>query len=212
MPYVFTFYDNADPQHPYEFHLSLEARRCVHRNPATNGLCKRTVCIGLDLCFQHLEIDKHLKIKPSTINGAGKGLFAFNHKLDANDILFRKGDIICRYEGQFINEAELVRRYRDKTAPYALILKKNECMDSAHQRYIGSLINHKPKSQSNAEYGAVLNQRNNHYINTKAVKNIKNNSELFVPYFQSNNRGRERYELHEEGVSNTTKYKAQRRR
>ena len=32
-----------------------------------------------------------------------------NHKLDANAILFRNGDIICRYEGQFINEAKLVR-------------------------------------------------------------------------------------------------------
>ena len=212
MPYVFTFYDNADPANPHTFQINLECKRCVHLNPATNALCKRTVCIGLDLCFQHLELDKHLKVKPSTINGAGKGLFAFDKKLNANAILFKKNQIICRYEGEFIDEDELVERYGDKTSPYGMIVKKNEYIDSAGQRYYGSLINHKPKTQSNAEYVAVVNQRNNHYINTKATKNIKNNTEIFIPYFQNDNRGRDRYVLQEEGVSNTTKYKAERRR
>ena len=132
-------------------------------------------------------------------------------KKEENAIIFKKGQFICRYDGEFIDEDELEDRYRDKTAPYGLMVKRNEYIDSAGQRYIGSLINHKPKSQSNAEYIAVLNQRNNHYVNIKATKNIKNNTEIFVPYFQERQRGRI-YELHEQGVSNTTKYKAERRR
>jgi hypothetical protein len=66
-----------------------------------------------------LKSDRHLRIKPSTIHNAGKGLFAEDSTQAPNAIIFRRDDDIIEYIGESIDRAELNRRYHH-TASYAL--------------------------------------------------------------------------------------------
>ena len=65
MPYEFLF-------KPTNFECNLKKERCVGHTKS-GYQCKRQVCIGLNYCFSHLLLEKHLQIKKSTILGAGKG-------------------------------------------------------------------------------------------------------------------------------------------
>jgi hypothetical protein len=67
-----------------------------------------------------LKSDRHLRIKPSTIHNAGKGLFAEDSTQAPNAIIFRRDDDIIEYIGATIDRAELNRRHHHHTAPHAL--------------------------------------------------------------------------------------------
>ncbi len=178
----FKFYVNDELQ----FYLRLDARRC--RGTSRNGQqCRRSTVIGCPFCRDHLKSAKHLEIKPSTIPNAGLGLFAYH---PAQDIVFREGDTIVRYEGEAISRAELQDRYGDKTAPYAFSLSTNRAIDAAGHRGIGSLANRAPPaSRNNATFtstGLV-----------KATRNIRHGQEIFLAYGPS-------YRLHETSVRYAT--------
>lgn len=167
MPYQFQYY-------PTEFQCNLKKERCVGHTK-TGNRCKRNVCIGLDYCFSHLQIDKHLKIKASTIPNAGKGLFALNKQLPENAIVFRKGNLIIDYNGDNINSNQLHNRYGDDTAPYAVQVNNNQFIDASCRRCIGSLAN--TNRNTNARLSLYRGK-----VNIKATKNIKNGDEIFVDY------------------------------
>ena len=57
----------------------------------------------------------------STIPHGGKGLFAFDKTKENNEIVFKKGTVICEYGGEFITYDELDDRYGDYTGPHAII-------------------------------------------------------------------------------------------
>ena len=123
-----------------------------------------------------------MKIKQSSIPALGKGLFAYDATKNANDIIFKKGEQIINYLGHHIDIDELNRRYDHYTAPYAIQLKRNDYIDAADKRGIGSLINHtNNKNKSNAEFISVYNTRPQE-IKIRATKNITNNEEIFVNY------------------------------
>ena len=113
------------------------------------------------------------------IPNAGKGLFVFNPSVAPNDIVFRKGDKICNYNGELIDETELNRRYGDTTAPYAIELQKKQYSDAAIVRGLGSMLNHNTKAKTNVRFSI---KRDNSDITIIASKNIRNNTELFVHY------------------------------
>jgi SET domain-containing protein len=121
----------------------------------------------------------NLKVLPSTIPDAGKGLFAFNRKENENEILIHKGDKITSYNGEFIDRDVLLQRYDVHTAPYGIQYSQNEYIDSALLRGIGSLINHTRVKDTNVKFSV---DRRNHEINLVATKNIKNGQELLVNY------------------------------
>ena len=54
------------------FECPLQCAQCVGRTKAGTQ-CRRRSCIGTPHCWQHLLADKHLRILPSTIEGAGEG-------------------------------------------------------------------------------------------------------------------------------------------
>ena len=206
MPYQFQFFIN----HHLHFSGYLERKRCTGHNK--NGQrCKRLVCIGLPYCFQHSLTHFHLKIKPSTIAGAGKGLFAEDKTKRANATIFLPNHDICEYTGQIMDLADLHRRYDEyengvrvavHTAPYAMELNKRVAIDSALQRGIGSLANSKPHNQCNAVFiSKYIGPRNNrrHVIMLEARRPIKNGQEIFADY------GEDYYFDEEE--SNKTVYK-----
>jgi hypothetical protein len=150
----------------------------------------------------------HLKIKPSNIPNAGKGLFALDKNLGANAIVFRHNltnqylsDEICNYSGQIISLDTLETRYEDTTAPYAIEITANELYeDAASRRGVGSIANQSTVAfPANARFVIKRMNGRNHHIALKAIRNIRNNEEIFVDYGLD-------YIMNEPDTKYTTKY------
>ena len=178
MPYIFTYYN---PDNTIRFQHSLATEQCIGINKNHNR-CRRLVTIGINKCFQHIS---NLKIKPSMIDNAGKGLFAYNKTQPPNAILFKQNEKIVDYLGERIDNNELYSRYGDDgTAPYAFKIHNNLYIDPATRRGIGSLANkpdaHNPNPllrQPNAKFSIY-----HHNASLKATKNIRNNQEILTSY------------------------------
>lgn len=185
MPY-FTFKINNE----ISFRTELTS---IRTDITKKGLqCKRKCVIGSPYCATHLCYEHNLKIKTSQIPNSGKGLFAVDptdstHK----ETIFRKGETIVKYNGEVINLEELIERYGNKTAPYAIGLSKNRFEDGAKIRGCGALANTKP----NFNNANISISRGRAVL--KATKNIKNGDEIYVSY------GRQ-YKLNEDGVEYAT--------
>jgi len=195
MPYQFSFKEDDDDVPIFQCHL--KHYRCEHINPKTGKRCNRQQYIGFDRCWKHLETDFHLKIKPSSIPHAGRGLFAFNG-MDNNDIVFRgsreKGDRIIAYNAELISGVEIEERYGEFTAPYAVEINKELVEDGACWRSAGSIANHKSHSRANAKLYIFQNRA---YL--RATKNIRNGQEITIDYGKD-------YNLSEKGIHSETKY------
>ena len=94
--------------------------------------CKRPVIIVYELCFQHKRADDEVVVKKSPISHAGNGLYADNIT-DNDDIIFRKGDRICQYDGENVTADVLQQRYGNNTAPYAIQLNLGLLVHVVHQ-------------------------------------------------------------------------------
>jgi hypothetical protein len=180
MPYEFNFrVDHAN----HVFRCSIPTVRCqaLKKN---GGLCQRSTAIGTQFCYSHLLSEKNLRIKHSNTPNAGKGLFAQkNRSLEDNSVVFKKGAIIIDYTGELIDEVTLQSRYDEYTAPYAFELKRDKSyIDSACNRGIASLINHKPVSRANAKFVKTRTNGAASGIKVVATKNIKKNQEISASY------------------------------
>jgi hypothetical protein len=164
----------------------LDKTHCLAEN------CPNITSLTLPYCQKHWRELYGLKISESTIAEAGKGLFATKR--------FKKNDFICDYYGQYINEKELLKRYGDATAPYAIELDDNIYVDGALSRGIANYANHKPKKHCNARLERTWDDDFVKPLSIRlvAIKSIKENDEIFVNYGNT-------YKLHEDGVSFTTK-------
>ena len=165
------------------FSKPLDTKPCAFNN------CPLLVTIGLPYCPQHMRTECRLELRPSTVPGAGLGLFAVGQG-------FQPGEFIAQYTGDILDKRELERRYGKYTAPYAILLKKNVCIDSATHRSIASLVNHRPVSLVNSRF-KWLYMRNPQGIELCATKRIQNGEEIFVNYGPN-------YRLHEKNSSYTT--------
>ena len=195
MPYQFEMKEEENGV-PF-FQCPLKHYRCSHINAKTGIQCGRKQYIGFDLCFQHLVTDCNLKIKKSNMEGAGKGLFAYNGTKN-NDIIFKgnqsKGDRIIAYNADVITHLEANRRYGNHTAPYGVYVNKDYIEDAACMRSAGSLANHISHSKANAK---LYSHQGRVYL--RAIKNIRNGDEILTDY------GKE-YIMKEKGVNSITKY------
>lgn len=202
MPLRFTFKaDKSAGGRGVLFECDVQCQRCIGISQRSGTRCKRTCCIGVPYCWQHLLSVAHLRIKDSTVAGAGKGLFC---KLTSRErkrrsggrartarlVVFRRGNVIVPYHGQLINERELVNRYDEKsidgtrvvteyTAPYAARLNRRQVVDAACKRGAGALANHKRGRQANATLETSADGRS---IVLVATKNIYDGDEIFVDY------------------------------
>jgi len=190
MPTYFHFwYDNPNrPNDEVIFNGQLESHRCSFIM-ANRQQCKRKCIIGLPCCHSHLPVKYHIEIKNSLIPHSGKGLFGKDKTRPAGAIIFRAGDTICPYYGEFINQTTLDRRYGQRqpdnledelTAPYAVEVRRGQYEDAALKRGVGSLINQKPRRLCNCRLG---NPNAQNHVSIKASKNIQNGEEeLYVDY------------------------------
>lgn len=162
--------EGADVDKHYSCQLHCE--RCEgHRADGTR--CTRRVCMGLKHCWQHAVRDLKLRIKTSTMHGAGKGLFAHSREHEPHEWVFRPGEKIIKYYGDVLTGEQANDRYGDGTAPYGFEVG-GRTIDAACRRGIGAFANHKAQSRANAKLA-----KNGYLV---ATKNIKNGSEIFVSY------------------------------
>jgi hypothetical protein len=195
MPYEFTY----DKPEGGKFKGNLEQFQCAHVNSVNGTRCKRKGYMGFDRCWQHMRQDYHVKIKKSTIPGAGKGLFADCGS--PGDVCFPAGkegkyvgERIVYYNGEPVNREELDQRYGDGTAPYGIQVSANKFEDGALRRSIGAFANSPQKGvKPNAKLYAT-----NGKAALGSIRKIKHGDEIFANY------GNE-YQM---DSSYSTKYKA----
>ena len=173
MPYCFRF---QPPVPQAAFRCTLQCSQCTALT-ARGTQCARRTCIGVSLCWSHLIRDRKLRILPSTLPGAGKGLFA--HAPD-QEIVFRRGDRIVDYGGEVLTVAQLAERYGQWTGPYAFGATRTIIQDAACVRSVGSIVNH--RAAPNARYGVYQGRG---FI--KALRNIRHGEEIFVNYGRAYN-------------------------
>lgn len=173
MPYRFKF--DGDQT---EFQGNLETIRCAEMKP-DGARCKCKCAIGTPFCHVHLKYIHHLQIKPSTIQGAGKGVFA----VGKDAIIFRNGDPIISYDGQHVTRHTLEERYGPNTAPYGVEtgVSGEKIEDAALRRGAGAVCNHATGHKVNARI-RWSTARHQHEI--VATKIIRNGAEVFVNYGQ----------------------------
>lgn len=174
MPLVFSF---KSPNHAFE--CALQCQQCTA--VAANGAqCQKRACIGVPKCWIHLLRDHSLRLKPSTIQGAGKGLFAMKRGAGPNAVVFKKDAKIIDYYGDLVNQQTLTERYGEHTAPYGIQIGTGDRYeDAACRRGVGALANHR-----GAGHNARLTFRSHPTAAAlvKAVKPIRNDQEVLVSY------------------------------
>ena len=163
------------------FDGELKSEQCQHI--INDVQCRKRCLIGLSICWIHLLLEYNLRIKTSTIPNAGLGLFAIIKNTPDHDqqIVFRKDDQICPYNGQILTLNQHLNRYAKESAPYSVELHRKHGIqmyeDASLQRGIGSLINH-----SRLNDNCRMSIRRDNTIVLVATKNIKNHSEILVNY------------------------------
>jgi hypothetical protein len=136
-----------------------------------------------------------LRVKDSTIPGAGKGLFAQtkNNIIPVGsiptrdrEIIFRKGQKIIDYNGEKMGMPGITERYGEYTAPYALKVRGAHYEDAACKRGTGAMVNHSARSRSNARFSFVAKDQDDELGRPKSVvladKVIRDGDEILINY------------------------------
>jgi hypothetical protein len=172
------------------FDEPLQCFQCRH--VSENGhQCRNRVCIGLFLCHVHSKKIYHLRKGPSQVPGAGTGLFAHDSAKSANEIVFARDQFICEYNGEHIDRDELLDRYEQYTAPYAVQINRHRYSDGALMRGIGSLINTTRGTNFRTNCRLSIGRDG---VKIRATQPIRNGQELFMSYgpaYRMNERGAE---------------------
>jgi hypothetical protein len=172
MPLNFSFYRKDDNE--TLFKGQLECQRCSYTRERHQ--CKRNTCKYLPMCWQHAAITYGVKVAPSTIAGAGNGLFALRD--------FKAGEWIAPLLGEIITAAEGDRRYGEATAPY-VVTHSGQHYDGALRRFIGHYSNSvfgKRGYPMRSKTNAVIGARNNQYpwLKVQQMKRIKAGTEILT--------------------------------
>lgn len=183
-----------DEEGTERFRCQLACVQCL-AHKANGGPCTRRVCMGTPVCWQHLRTIKDanngLKIQPSQVAGAGKGLFAWS-RAGGDTIVFRPNETIVPYDGELITREVQTTRYGGETGPYVLEGASQFIFDGACARGVGSFANgSRGQTKANARVskshaGGV--QR----MVMKASKNIRHGQEIIAAYgarYWQTNRG-----------------------
>ncbi|MDQ3049733.1 MAG: SET domain-containing protein-lysine N-methyltransferase [Bacteroidota bacterium] len=117
-----------------------------------------------------------LKVKKSSLPGAGKGLFT------PSDI--KKGQIVCEYEGERITWKQAIERNDENKGGYVFFINNNNCIDAFHYKdTFGRFANDAAGVgridgfRNNSTYDIVKNK-----VFIRATRNIEAGSEIFVSY------------------------------
>jgi hypothetical protein len=152
--------------------------RC-HGTKADGARCTRRTCKIGRFCFQHLSKEVNLAVRPSTIAGAGQGLFSTKVvSIPANKR--QSGVPLIQYTGEQLTSAQHDARYgADERGQYVLRLGPNRYIDarstqSSAARYANACDRPGYKKPCNAKF--------NNAGNLVAVKKLPKNSEILTRY------------------------------
>ena len=162
-----------------KFDGKLESMQC-EAVKVNGNRCNNKTVVGHNFCHVHRKHMLHLQIKDSTIPNANQGLFAYGKQ---GEVVFKKGQRICLYNGEVIDNDELLERYGLNTAPYGIKLHNKDgepqYEDAAISRGVGALVNH---TRNNSKINAKLSINRENRAQIMAIKNIKAGQEIFVNY------------------------------
>ena len=168
-------YEDTRTQPSKKFQCKLKTRQCDGRT-RSGARCTRPVAQGLRTCFQHREGKHGLRVGPSKIPGAGKGLFSTR--------AFKKNELISPgYTGEKVSEAKVDRRYgKDGLGAYTAQSIGNRLqLDSACRRGIVAHANGaKTFAQSNIRMTNPAADGKS--INVRANRSIPAGTELLFHY------------------------------
>jgi hypothetical protein len=153
------------------------SRRCSFQRHGRR--CARQTVVTHPMCWQHTLITEGLRVRPSKIVQAKKGLWTARR--------FKKGDLINEYKGVHLSQQQVDSKYGEYTAPY-VVCNGNACIDACNPvrssvaRYANDCrsINRKNKecSGNNARLYVMRNGRQG----LKATMSILPNREIFASY------------------------------
>lgn len=133
-----------------------------------------------------LESD-YLYLKPSLLKNAGKGLFTA--------INIYENEVVSLFKGELLSDKEALKRATNKQDGYFINLLNGSIMDSMHVNCFAKYANDsegftKNKFKNNCKISLTENNK----VCLVAIRDIKNNEELFCSYgkaywklFKSNN-------------------------
>lgn len=154
----------------------MPCRRCSAIKP-DGTQCRLTTCVRFPYCWIHLKKKDGLVVKPSTVPGAGKGLFT--------TVARNVGDVIVRYTGERLTQAQLDRRYGNRLAVYAIEIghkrrgSRRRYIDAVDPQYssVARYINDCMEGTCNADF--IENGEN---VDVVANRRIAAGDEVFVSY------------------------------
>jgi uncharacterized protein len=127
-----------------------------------------------------VDSNGEVKIKTSQLPNAGKGLFAL--------VEFKRGDIVCEYEGEIVTWAECERRSKEGHEGYAFFMTKNRCVDAyftpwAFGRYANDArgVGRVEGLRNNAQY-EIKRRDGVQKVFIVATRTIHPDQEVFVHY------------------------------
>jgi len=129
--------------------------------------CRKRTCRS-GLCWLHLKRDEGLRIKPSSVPGAGLGLFATED--------FRHTDKIAPYTGEQLTRAAIEERYGDERGEYVLCRDSKRCIDSRATNSSAARFANDSRGtdfRNNARFRA---------LRLEATRRIRPGDEIFVAY------------------------------
>lgn len=123
---------------------------------------------------------KVVKVKKSQLPKAGNGLFVLAE--------FKRGDIICEYEGELVDWPECERRAQQGFEGYVFFFSKKRCVDAyftpwAVGRYANDArgIGRVPGLRNNAQY-EIKTKGGEKRVYIVATRTIRPGEEVFVHY------------------------------
>ncbi len=146
-----------------------KVQQCISKTIKSQRCKKRTA--HTKKCWIHLAAQDNLRIKPSNIPNAGKGLFAW--KKD-----FKKGCKISKYTGRRLNKYQIDLKYGDETAKYAMC-NGNKCIDANYTTDAAARFANDAR-RTGFRNNAILTGKNHFAL--KAKSNIHPHQEVLTPY------------------------------
>jgi hypothetical protein len=147
-----------------------KAQQCVSNTKKDVRCRKRTAHTGK--CWIHLANQNNLRIKPSNIPAAGKGLFTWKKPI-------LRGKLISKYTGRKLSKKEVDQKYGNSVAKYAICNKRGRCVDSTYTTDAAARFVNDSRGTS-FQNNAKIN--GNQVFKLKATKKIPANNEIFTSY------------------------------
>ncbi len=163
---------NLRPQLP-----TKPKRKCVQcaYKKSDGQQCQLNTCRQFPYCWVHLRVVDGLQVKPSTVPGAGLGLFFVGNK--RTDHVKARNPISCY-------SAKNVDTNASGTSDYIVKVGRSKFMNSEDKlNYVGRYINH--SADPNVEISGTHNIRERmgrFVLNIRTKKRVNKGDELFLDY------------------------------